>query len=68
MTFTNSSKWGTYLFGAIGFTGLLAFLSLLLAAVIKNDTLGDISLVLFTIGAGGAVVSTWLGNVRQLRE
>lgn len=68
MTFTNSSKLGTYLFGAIGFTGLLAFVSLLLAAAIKNDTLGDISLILFTIGAGGAVVSTWLGNIRKLRE
>ena len=68
MTFTNPSKSGAFLFGAIGVAGLLACVSLLLTAASDGAVPEDFSMTLFAIGVGGAIVSTWLGNVRSLRR
>lgn len=68
MTFTNDSKTGAVLFGAIGAACLLACLSLLLDVVAKGIVPEDVTTFLFAGGVGGAVLSTWIGNVRFLRR
>ena len=69
MTFTNPSRSGAILFGAIGAAGMLAFAALLLHYVLHGDAKpGDFLMSLLCFSVGGAVISTWLGNIPALRR
>ena len=67
MTFTNGSRLGTWLFGAIGsITVFGAFLQLVAGHVPFIEARA--ALAIFTTGAIGCLLSTWLGNVPFLRR
>ncbi len=67
MTFTNGSRFGTWLFGTVAAITLLgAFLQLLAGHVpLLDKNLAD---AFFAIGAAGCLISTWLGNIPALRR
>ena len=63
LTFTNGSRVGAWLFGAIaGVTLLGALLSVL--PFVPEDAADGV----FTVGCLGCLASTWLGNVSALRK
>jgi hypothetical protein len=67
MTFTNESRAGRMLFGAIGVLTLLAAL-LVVASVFTSEEAQSGALTLFGIGIFACVACTWLGNIRALRR
>lgn len=69
MTFTNPSKAGAILFGAIGTVCLLVFGALLLNYILYGEAPPGDSLVdLLLLAVFGAVATTWLGMVPALRR
>lgn len=66
MTFTNGSKLGMILFGAIGG---VTFLGTVLCLVAKTaPALGGIADQMFLAGCLGSLASTWIGNIPALRK
>lgn len=69
MTFTNKSKAGKILFGAIASLCLLAFVTLLAFCVIHPaGGMGDIPAAILFLAVIGAIATTWLGNISALRR
>lgn len=69
LTFTNRSRAGAVLFGAIGSAGLLVFAILLLQFVLNgNEAPGDLMSDLLMASLAGSVITTWLGLVPALRR
>lgn len=67
MTFTNGSRLGSWLFGSIAAVTLLGALLQLLA--VHVPLIGaNVAMTIFTVGAIGCLVSTWLGNIPALRR
>jgi tetratricopeptide (TPR) repeat protein len=63
MTFTNGSRSGTLLFGAIGAITLLS--AIVLTLPVRLET---IATPFFGVSCAGCLLSTWLGNVSALRK
>lgn len=67
MTFTNGSRSGSWLFGAVGALTLLGALLQLVAGYVPFID-REMAMSIFSAGAIGCVASTWLGNVPALRR
>lgn len=68
LTFTNESKVGTFLFGAIGATAFAAFAGLLVHSLVFSGEPADFLMGLFSFGVMGAVITTWIAGIPALRR
>jgi tetratricopeptide (TPR) repeat protein len=68
MVFTNKSRAGSIIFGSIGLVILASAALAVGALALGNDPLFKTALTGLGIGGIGALLSTWLSNVRRLRR
>ena len=68
MVFTNGSRVGAMLFGAVGLAVWLGAACVLVGDAAGSKTIGDAGLVVLGAGAVGVILSTWLSGVRALRR
>ncbi len=68
MVFTNASRVGVILFGAVGLTVWLGAATVLTGNAMGSKAIEGAGLTLLGAGAFGVVLSTWLGSVRALRR
>ena len=68
MVFTNKSRAGSVIFGGIGVVILASAVVAIAALALRNPSLFQNALIGLAIGGAGALLSTWLSNVRALRR
>ena len=68
MVFTNASRAGAFLFGAVGLTIWLGAGIALTGGALDSQPVVDAGFGILAIGAIGAIVSTWLSGIRALRR
>ena len=68
MVFTNASRVGAFLFGAVGLTIWLGAATSLVGDVTNSRPVVDAGIGLLAVGAIGVIASTWLSGVRALRR
>jgi hypothetical protein len=68
MVFTNGSRVGAILFGAVGITVWLGAACALAAEFFRIKPLGEAGLALLGAGVMGVIVSTWLSGIPALRR
>ena len=68
MVFTNASRMGAVLFGAVGLTLWLGAGIVLAGDAMNSEAIADIGMNAFIAGLVGVIVSTWLSGVRALRR
>ena len=68
MVFTNASRGGALLFGAVGTTLWVGAIAVLVGDAINSESLGDLGMQAFVVGVVGVLVSTWLSGIRALRR
>ncbi len=66
LVFTNGARFGRLLFAAIAAVTLLG--ALLTIATLYVPTLASVAEMTFLIGCIGCVLTTWIGNLPQLRQ
>jgi Flp pilus assembly protein TadD len=68
MVFTNRSRAGVCVFGAIAVMPLVGASISLIGTVAGNSTLADAGFTIAVIGAIAALMSTWLSGIKALRR
>ena len=68
MVFTNASRIGAILFGAVGVTVWLGAACVLAGESAHIASLGEAGLGLLAVGAVGVILSTWLSGIPALRR
>ena len=68
MVFTNGSRAGAILFGAVGAAVWLGACGVLAGNASRSQSVEDIGTLILAAGAIGVILSTWLSGVRALRR
>jgi tetratricopeptide (TPR) repeat protein len=68
LTFTNKSATGKWLFGSIGSICLLSGVASAVESFHPEVLPSEMLMLLIGVGIGGAVLTTWIGNIPALRR